>query len=240
LYELKSNKLKNKTMTTKNKGFTLVEMMVVIAVVGILAAAVLAALGPSRNKAKDTRIISGLNQVRALAETLYNPASADQYGAVTVGQTDIAKIFDDINKQNSILQISHTTLGTAYEAHAALVSDSAKAYCVDSSGFAGTVPAGQPTSGTCGSGGGEQPAGPTISTIEPGKGTKDGGTPVKITGTNFQPGAIVKFGANEVTSPTINPTEINVTTPSSQVVGAVDVIVTNPDAKGAKGTFTYE
>jgi prepilin-type N-terminal cleavage/methylation domain-containing protein len=57
----------------KNKeGFTLIEMLVVIAMIGILSAVVLTALGPSRNKAKDSRIISDVNQARAIAEGYYN------------------------------------------------------------------------------------------------------------------------------------------------------------------------
>ncbi|MDO8752021.1 MAG: type II secretion system protein, partial [Candidatus Wolfebacteria bacterium] len=59
----------------KNEGFTLIEMMVVIAVVGILSAAVLAGLAPSRNKAKDARIVSGVQQARAVVEGLYDPFS---------------------------------------------------------------------------------------------------------------------------------------------------------------------
>ncbi|MEK7630250.1 MAG: type II secretion system protein [Patescibacteria group bacterium] len=57
------------------KGFTLIEMLVVIAVVGILAATVLTALGPARNKAKDARVISAIGQARAIMETLYTNGS---------------------------------------------------------------------------------------------------------------------------------------------------------------------
>src|SRR3989338_8812962 len=48
-----------------------IEMMVVIAVIGILSAAVLAGLGPSRQKARDARIITELTGARGLAESLY-------------------------------------------------------------------------------------------------------------------------------------------------------------------------
>ena len=59
----------------KSEGFTLIEMMVVIAVVGILSAAVLAGLAPSRNKAKDARIQSGVLQAKVIVEGLYDPFS---------------------------------------------------------------------------------------------------------------------------------------------------------------------
>jgi len=59
----------------QNKGFTLIEMLVVVGMIGVLAAAVLTALGPSRQKARDTRVISGLNQLAAIAETGFTGAS---------------------------------------------------------------------------------------------------------------------------------------------------------------------
>ena len=57
---------------TNRKGFTLIEMLVVIGMIGVLAAAVLTALGPSRAKARDARVISGLNQLAALAEANFD------------------------------------------------------------------------------------------------------------------------------------------------------------------------
>ncbi|KKU91681.1 MAG: Prepilin-type N-cleavage/methylation domain protein [Candidatus Jorgensenbacteria bacterium GW2011_GWA1_48_11] len=119
-------------MRNNRKGFTLIEMLVVIAVIGILSAAVLTALGPSRAKAKDTRIISGLNQVRALAETLYD----GDYDAVVVTQTDIAKVATDITNNQGTLTINVATDKLSYAAYSNLVSGGF--YCVDSAGTAKT------------------------------------------------------------------------------------------------------
>jgi len=61
----------------KKNGFTLIEMLVVIAVVGILAATVLTALGPARNKAKDQRIMSAVRQMQIIGISLYNPTTGE-------------------------------------------------------------------------------------------------------------------------------------------------------------------
>jgi prepilin-type N-terminal cleavage/methylation domain-containing protein len=55
-----------------NKGFTLIEMLVVVGIIGILSSVLLTALGPARDKAKDSRIIQQMNQIRSLAETVYD------------------------------------------------------------------------------------------------------------------------------------------------------------------------
>lgn len=131
------------------KGFTLIEMLVVVAIIGILSASVLVALGPSRNKAKDARIISGVQQVRALAEALYDPTSATPYSRVIVGETNIAKVKTDVDSQapGGALTISPVPPGTAYVVYARLASDPTKYYCADSAGtvVTGAAPGGGAT-----------------------------------------------------------------------------------------------
>ncbi|MDO8557524.1 MAG: type II secretion system protein [Candidatus Jorgensenbacteria bacterium] len=118
---------------SESSGFTLIEMLVVVAIIGILSATVLSALGPARNKAKDARIVSDVNQVRAIAETLYDPGSSSPYSNVKTTETNISKISTDITNQGGALVITLNPT-TAYAAYSKLASDSSKYYCVDSAG----------------------------------------------------------------------------------------------------------
>jgi hypothetical protein len=86
--------------------------------------------------------------------------------------------------------------------------------------------------------------GPSISSVAPNSGPTTGGTPVTITGTNFQSGATVTFGARAATDvAVVSATSITARTPfgptNEQL--AVNVTVTNPDATtgSASGAFTY-
>ena len=77
---------------------------------------------------------------------------------------------------------------------------------------------------------------PTISSVSPTSGTTAGGTAVTISGTGFLSGATVSFGGTAATGVTVvNSTSIKASTPA-HAAGAVNVVVTNPDAQ--TGTLT--
>ena len=64
------------------KGFTLIEMLIVIAIIGILASVVLVGLGPVQKQGRDARRISDLRQTQNGLELYFNkngryPAATD-------------------------------------------------------------------------------------------------------------------------------------------------------------------
>lgn len=61
-----------KAKKQKNAGFTLVELLVVVAIIGILATIVLTSLNSAKMKARDVRRVSDLRQVALALEMYYN------------------------------------------------------------------------------------------------------------------------------------------------------------------------
>ncbi len=118
------------------KGFTLIEMLVVIAIIGLLSSVVLVALGPSRNKAKDARIISDINQTRVILETKFSPAT----GAYTYLVSDYGALTTDVSNNGGTLSVQPSAgAGSTYAISSALVSGGY--YCVDSTGKVGAASA---------------------------------------------------------------------------------------------------
>lgn len=59
-----------KNMFTK-KGFTLIEILIVVAIIGILASVVVVGLGPAQRKGRDSRRLSDLRSVQNALELYY-------------------------------------------------------------------------------------------------------------------------------------------------------------------------
>ncbi len=75
---------------------------------------------------------------------------------------------------------------------------------------------------------------PTISSLHPRSGPSTGGTVVKISGTNFRPGATVTFGGVAATGVAVaGEMEMTATAPALLPGALHDVVVTNPDASTA-------
>ena len=88
-----------------NKGFTLIEMLVVVAIIGLLSSVVVVGLGSARQNARDARRISDIRQIQnalevyyssaqsypdalsALSSTPKDPSTGDEYGYTGGGQT---------------------------------------------------------------------------------------------------------------------------------------------------------
>ncbi len=84
---------------------------------------------------------------------------------------------------------------------------------------------------------------PTIASIAPTSGPTAGGTPVTITGTNFEAGAVVAFGISPAAGVVVNsPTSISATTPASfsSAAGPVNVtVMTGGQTAQLPEGFTY-
>ena len=130
-------------------------MLVVVAVIGLLSSVLLTALGPAKDKAKDSRIEQEVNQVRSLAETMYNGmySALETLPATTIQNADLKALSDDITTQGGGLTILKANPPTTYVAYSKLnitTGDSSNPqtqyYCVDSVGHA-IVTTTEPSSG---------------------------------------------------------------------------------------------
>ncbi|MFO0599593.1 MAG: IPT/TIG domain-containing protein [Myxococcaceae bacterium] len=83
---------------------------------------------------------------------------------------------------------------------------------------------------------------PTVTSLTPNSGLYTGGTTVTVNGTNFQPGAVVRFGTAVGTGVVVDAsgTFLTVVTPSVAVAGVVDVTVVNDNQTAVlTQAFTY-
>lgn len=126
-------------------------MLVVVGIIGLLSSVILTALGPAKDKAKDTRIISNINQVRSLAETLYTNGNYDALELLpsnNIQNENLKELSDDVFSQGGTLTIikSQPAPAKTYSVFSNLSTKvgnqdnpETQYYCVDSAGHSVTT-----------------------------------------------------------------------------------------------------
>ncbi len=117
-------------MFQNKKGFTLIELMVVIAIIAILATVVLVALQGARDAAEDSKRKSAVTQLRSIAEIRY--ATNDQK-YTGFNDRDTNKDFDHLMegvKDDFEIIVGVAGDGKSYCAAVELVSEDGKTFCI--------------------------------------------------------------------------------------------------------------
>lgn len=94
----------------KNRAFTLIELLIVIAIIGILAAVILVSLNSARDKGKNTHVLAEVSQIKTQLEQDYAAGFyADINGTAThettitagsSGEVNLTTLACDIGNQN--------------------------------------------------------------------------------------------------------------------------------------------
>ncbi len=137
----------------KKSGFTLVEVLTVIMIIGILATVVLVSLDAARRRARDSAVQNQLRQIASLAEAVYtmengyeefsdlstagsDHPSADDYRKAVDKINDVSDSDNHAGGGDDNIQIHFSTDNKDYCAFSNLVRRDEEVFCVDSSGDA--------------------------------------------------------------------------------------------------------
>ena len=131
------------------RGLTFLEILLVIAILGILITVVLASVTSSRRKAVDNRIRSNINQIRILAEVAFdtNGGTYTEWAQENSIQESLTRLLEEIDKDQGeeagapYVTVIRESQAQNYCVSAPLVAESGNFYCVDKSGRFQTVEA---------------------------------------------------------------------------------------------------
>lgn len=135
----------------RNQGFTLIEMMITIGIIGVLSSLIIVNMNSARLKAVDARIKIELASVRRAAAVYYDVAGGETYGnnanscnanSSMFKQDDVIKnLLDSVDAIDGV-SVTCRSNGTHFAVSADLVSvsgDFDDNWCIDSSGAARTT-----------------------------------------------------------------------------------------------------
>ena len=78
----------------KKYGFTLIEILVVISIIGVLSSVVMASISKVKTKALDVAVKANLNAAREQAQIYYEDQSPNGYASATFGENPCPQIYD--------------------------------------------------------------------------------------------------------------------------------------------------
>jgi len=132
------------------KAFTLIELLIVIFIIGLLASISITYTSTARNKARDTRAVTDMAQIRIEAEKYYPDQTPNSYlGFNCANPSNMVILCADIQKQIG----SNPTINVTNDAYCAEIdllalSGPESWYCVDNTGRAKFYPDDPDCSGT--------------------------------------------------------------------------------------------
>lgn len=105
-------------MFTRQRAFTIIELLVVMGIIGLLASVVVASIAPAREKARDARRLQDMNTIRSALELYYEankqyPAFRARTGASSCGtnwcalETALAPFVTTLPRDPSGLQTTY-------------------------------------------------------------------------------------------------------------------------------------
>lgn len=138
----KAERIPKKVLTSSGvlEGFTLIELLVVIVIITILASVVLVTYPTVQDKAKDSRIISGLSQARNLMLLAYS-SNGNYDNFTTTSPAEMVSLTKEVVSNGGILQIArstggiNTTTSCLYSNLNVKLGSSIAYFCIDSLGY---------------------------------------------------------------------------------------------------------
>jgi len=128
-----------KALFKKREGFTIVELLIVVAIIGILATIVIVSLREASDRARNTKMITSVTQIRKIAEDMYiqEPSGYELLcsgGVLNGDYSDILVVLEnDVEKYGGTI-VSCYDSRYSYCLSAQLTGSTERYFCIDDQG----------------------------------------------------------------------------------------------------------